>query len=226
MITVAMTIADTNINNLINTNMKKIFLTLTVVGLVLTSCSSDGNSEEGGHEETHQEVDGHEHNHEDHDHGSSESTNRNIKAGAESNMADPIVDAYLEIKNGLSKDDKEATAKGAESLLAVFNVFDMTQLSEEQHLEFMDIIENSKEQAEHIVKSPIDHQREHFEALSVDMADLIKLVGTSKTLYQDFCPMVNGGRGAIWLSEVEAIENPYMGSKMLDCGEIQNKINL
>jgi len=165
--------------------MKKLFLTLTVAGLVLTSCGSDNTSEEGAaKEEAHQEADGHEHNHGDHDHGSSEAADRNIEAGAESNMADPIIDAYLEIKDGLTKDDKDATAKGAESLLAAFEAFDMTQLSGEQHTEYMDIMENSKEQAEHIVKSPIDHQREHFEALSVDMNDMITLIGTSKALYQ------------------------------------------
>jgi hypothetical protein len=37
----------------------------------------------------------------------------------------------------------------------------------------MDIYENAKEQTEHIVKSPMDHQREHFEILSNDINDLI-----------------------------------------------------
>jgi len=89
----------------------------------------------------------------------------------------------------------------------------------------MEIYENSKEQLEHIVKSPIDHQREHFEVLSTDLNDLITLIGTDQVLYRDFCPMYNSGKGATWISEKEGIENPYYGSKMFNCGKIQDKIN-
>ena len=88
----------------------------------------------------------------------------------------------------------------------------------------MEILESAKEHAEHIVKSPIDHQREHFEVLSTDIKDLIGLVGSEKTLYQDFCPMFNDGKGAIWLSEFKEIKNPYYGSKMLTCGSIQKEL--
>ena len=64
-----------------------------------------------------------------------------------------------------------------------------------------------------------------LEVLSTDINDLITLVGTNKTLYQDFCPMANDGKGAIWLSEFEDIKNPFFGSKMLKCGKVQKKIN-
>ena len=101
----------------------------------------------------------------------------------------------------------------------------MSNLTGETNKEYMEIVESAKEQAEHIVKSPIDHQREHFEVLSTDINDLVALLGTEKTLYQDFCPMANNGKGAIWLSEVEEIKNPYMGIKMPTCGTIQKQIN-
>jgi alpha-D-ribose 1-methylphosphonate 5-triphosphate diphosphatase PhnM len=111
----------------------------------------------------------------------------------------------LQIKNALVADDKEVAAKGGTTLLKAFSKFDMTALKGEAHKEYMEILENAKEQAEHIVKSPIDHQREHFEVLSTDINDLIALLGTNKTLYQDFCPMANDGKGAIWLSEIKDI---------------------
>jgi hypothetical protein len=31
-------------------------------------------------------------------------------------------------------------------------------------------------------------------------------------------------KGAMWVSEVAAIKNPYMGSKMATCGEVKEKI--
>jgi hypothetical protein len=106
-------------------------------------------------------------------------------------------------------------------MLKAFSDFDMSQLNEEVRKECVEILESAKEQAEHIVKSPIDHQREHFETLSTDVTDLITLLGTDKTLYQDYCPMAK----ASWLSETKDIKNPFYGSKMLTCGSVKNQIN-
>jgi hypothetical protein len=36
--------------------------------------------------------------------------------------------------------------------------------------------------------------------------------------------MHNNKKGAIWFSETKEIKNPYLGSKMLTCGEIQEEI--
>ncbi|MFI0429186.1 DUF3347 domain-containing protein [Mariniflexile sp. HMF6888] len=137
----------------------------------------------------------------------------------------PIIEAYIQIKNGLVADSKEKAANGAEVLLKAFSAFDMTKLTEDKHKAYMEILESAKEHAEHIVKSSIDHQREHFEALSTDISDMIALLGTEKTLYKDFCPMANNNKGAYWLSEVKDIKNPYFGSKMLKCGSVKSQIN-
>ena len=88
-----------------------------------------------------------------------------------------------------------------------------------------DIIEDATEHAEHIEKSPIDHQREHFDVLSKDMIDLIAITGTEEKLYQDFCPMYNNNKGAQWLSATKEIKNPYYGAKMMSCGSVQKEIN-
>ena len=79
-----------------------------------------------------------------------------------------------------------------------------------------------KEHAEHIGSNAtnIKHQREHFQLLSKDIYDLVKAFGTTQTLYKDYCPMVK----AIWLSETRPIKNPYYGSSMLTCGEVQETI--
>jgi hypothetical protein len=137
----------------------------------------------------------------------------------------PIIDAYLALKNALTNDDKNGASKSATSLLNAFSNFDMSKLTETQHKEYMEIIEDAKEQTEHIAKSPLEHQREHFESLSIDINDLITLLGTDKTLYQYFCPMAGEGNGAIWLSETKKISNPYLGHKMPTCGTVQKQFN-
>ena len=210
--------------------MKKIIFIFAIGVLSLTACNNETKHNEGEHEHGETEEmheDNAEHNHGEHQHGNSEEkVDRNIETSKEKNSSTTaIINAYLQIKNGLVLDAKGAAAEGGTALLTAFSAFDMTKLSNEQHKEYMEIYENAKEQAEHIVKSPIDHQREHFEVLSTDINDMITLLGTDKTLYQDFCPMANGGKGAIWLSESEEIKNPFYGSKMIDCGKVQNKIN-
>lgn len=205
--------------------MKHLKLTTGILAVAIaftvTSCkdAKKEKQEETNHqtEMNHDNSDGH------HDNDASASHHeRTIDANTQKNAATtPIIDAYIEIKNGLVATDKAATAKGAKNLLTAFSKFDMSKLSGDTHKEYMEILESAKEQAEHIVKSPIDHQREHFETLSTDISDMITLLGTEKTLYQDYCPMAK----ASWLSEVKDIKNPYYGAKMMTCGSVKKQIN-
>ncbi|MDO6803871.1 DUF3347 domain-containing protein [Wenyingzhuangia sp. 1_MG-2023] len=136
-----------------------------------------------------------------------------------------IIEAYLQLKNGLVADDKEAATKGANQLNTAFTEFDMKQLDGNTHEKYMKIYNSAKEHAAHISTSEIAHQREHFIDLTSDISDLIALLGTSKTLYQDFCPMANEFKGAYWFSEVKGIKNPYFGAKMMTCGAVKKQIN-
>lgn len=206
--------------------MKKVILSMAIATMIFTTgCNQRNNNKQAESKEIHNDENAN--NHGDHEHGnSSEKEKRNIEASTQKNVAtSAIIDAYLQMKNALVADNNKGAANGGTALLTAFSKFDMSKLTESQHKEYMEIFENAKEQAEHIVKSPIDHQREHFEVLSTDINDLIALVGIDKTLYQDFCPKANDGKGAIWLSEIKDIENPYFGSKMLDCGKVQKQIN-
>jgi len=72
--------------------------------------------------------------------------------------------------------------------------------------------------AEHIAESKdIEHQRDHFTSLSTDFYALVKAVKLNdKPVYYAYCPM----KKSYWLSEGEAIKNPYYGNKMLTCGKV------
>ena len=185
--------------------MKKVIGILAVVLISTAISCKDNAKQEGESQETmentmHNEAMPNE-SHEGHDHSSgTESTQREITQNDTKNAETAaILDAYFEIKNGLVADSKENTAKGGTALLAAISKFDMSKIPEDAHKEYMEIQESAKEHAEHIVKSPMDHQREHFEALSTDIIDLVALLGTDKVIYQDFCPMANNNKGALWL---------------------------
>jgi hypothetical protein len=139
---------------------------------------------------------------------------------------DKMLTDYLTLKNALTKDDSKATAKAGKTLYATFNAVNTKTINAKQKKEYLDIAESAKENAEHIGDNAgkLDHQREHFVLLSKDINDLIKMFGSTQKLYQDFCPMADEGKGAIWISEVKDIKNPYFGSKMLTCGSIKKTL--
>lgn len=130
-----------------------------------------------------------------------------------------LVTEYLSVKNALinSSETEAATASG--KMYEAMKGFDKSLLSADQKKIYDDIESDLKEHAEHISKSKIDHQREHFATMSKDMYDLVKAFGAGMTLYHDHCSMYNDG--SMWLSETKDIKNPFYGDKMMTCGSVE-----
>jgi Protein of unknown function (DUF3347) len=137
-----------------------------------------------------------------------------------------VVSDYLNLKNALTNDNGNEAASAAKEMGNALAKVDGSTLTPEQKKVYNDVRDDLKEHAEHIGSngSDIAHQREHFDMMSQDMIDLTKAVGTSKTLYKDFCPMYNNKKGAFWLSETKEIKNPYYGNEMPKCGEVKEEI--
>ena len=134
----------------------------------------------------------------------------------------PVLTEYLKLKNALIAGKSQDAAEAAKSLNTAIDKLGEGSMTDSEQKAFAAIRDDSKEHAEHIGSngSNIKHQREHFQLLSKDIYDLVKAFGTTQTLYKDYCPMVK----AIWLSETKPIKNPYYGSSMLTCGEVQETI--
>ena len=135
-----------------------------------------------------------------------------------------VVGHYLHIKNALANDNETEAANGAKAMSDVLAKVDKSFFTAEQKKIYDDNEADLKEHAEHIGKSKLDHQREHFAMMSEDVYALVKAFGGGQTLYHDHCPMYNESIGATWLSEVKEIKNPYMGSSMPKCGTVEEKI--
>ena len=146
-----------------------------------------------------------------------------VESTKSSDNVNDIISSYINLKNKLTSDDSKGAAEKGKMLLASFNKFDTKKLDAKQKKEYLDIADDAKENAEHIGDNAgkLDHQREHFVLLSKDINDLIKMFGSNKKLYQDYCPMADEGKGAIWISEIKEIKNPYQGAKMLTCGSVK-----
>ena len=136
---------------------------------------------------------------------------------------DAVITYYLNIKNALASDNSEKAAEAGSKLKTALVNLGKQEMTKSQMKAYDDIAEAAEENAEHISENggKIDHQREHFESLSEEIYILVKVFGTSQTLYKDYCPM----KESIWLSETKDIKNPYYGQSMLSCGTIKETIS-
>lgn len=149
--------------------------------------------------------------------GNGDKTNTSVKG---------LVASYLQLKNALTKDNSNEAATAGKALADGFGKFDKSSLTTAQKKSFEDIADDAHEMSEHIGESAgkLPHQREHFDMLSKDMVDLVKLFGAGQPLFVDHCPMYNDNKGADWLSETKEIKNPYLGTKMSTCGSVKEEL--
>lgn len=133
-----------------------------------------------------------------------------------------MVQNYIDVKNALIGENESAAKSASDKMHTAMKSFDKSLLTAEQKKVYDDVEADLKEHAEHIAKSKIEHQREHFSMMSEDMYDLVKAFGAGMTLYHDHCPMYKDG--SMWLSETKEIKNPYYGDKMMTCGSAMEMI--
>lgn len=138
----------------------------------------------------------------------------------ETNQLTAVFDSYFSLKDALVKTDGTIASAKAKDLQTAINAVKMEKLAMDVHTVWMKVLNGLKEDAEHINSTKeITHQRDHFMSLSKNMYALIKVAKPIETVYYQFCPMANDGKGANWLSKESGVKNPYYGSMMLTCGK-------
>lgn len=197
--------------------MKTTIICITLAAISFTACNSKTNQSEENNNSSAASV-------------PADNTEA-APTGATSTKAPAVtsemVAGYLELKNALANDNGKDAAEAGNRLVNIMKKFDKSSLTPEQKKVYEDIEEDAREHAEHIGVNAdkIAHQREHFDILSQDLYDLVKVAGSGQTLYLDHCPMYNDNKGANWLSETKEIKNPYYGKSMLTCGEVKEVLN-
>ena len=203
--------------------MKKIFFIVAIASLVFVACNDNKQAESHDMDNMNKDSTGQTSSTDDKDIKTVAVTYTDVNPQIAGSLKE-VVDHYLHIKNALANDNSKEAASGGEAMVAAMNKIDKSLFTAEQKKTYDDNEEDLREHAEHIGKSKIDHQREHFAMMSEDVYALAKAFGGGKTLYHDHCPMYNDNKGAMWLSETVEIKNPYMGSKMPKCGKVEEKI--
>jgi copper chaperone CopZ len=141
------------------------------------------------------------------------------------NQLKAVFDNYFAVKDALVKTDGNTASIKATELLSAINAVKMETLTTDEHTVWMKVLKNIKEDAEHIADTKdAEHQRDHFNTLSKNFYDLIKVSKQETPTYLLHCPMANEGKGADWLSKENTVKNPYYGSMMLSCGKVVETI--
>lgn len=195
--------------------MKKIIFVFAVIAITASACNSGNNNTEKNEKQVDTTV----------NNNSSTQSSSNSDTKVDGSMKE-MVTQYLLMKNALANDNGKDAASAGKAFVESMGKMDKNSLTGDKKKKWDDISDDAKEMAEHIGDNAnkIEHQREHFDMLSTDMYDMVKTFGAGQTLYKDFCPMYNDKKGAIWLSEVKEIKNPYLGKKMPTCGSMKEEI--
>lgn len=138
-----------------------------------------------------------------------------------------VFDQYILLKNAFVQSDVKKANKAAQEVQKSLTKVDMKLLTDDTHMQWMDILGNLDKQIKLIISSgKIEEQRTAFSEFSNQFYKAIKTFGLmGKTTYYQFCPMAFDNKGAYWLSESKTIRNPYFGDKMMDCGETKETLN-
>ena len=137
-----------------------------------------------------------------------------------------IIDAYLQLKDALVKDDEQATEKATRLMAEKVAAVIPTKLEGEGFEAWQNhqvLFEAKLKEMQHI--KGLENKRSYFSHISEIMYCMIKSFGLKQgKLFVDFCPMAFGGKGAYWISESKSIQNPYMATKMPTCGEVKEEL--
>ncbi len=131
-------------------------------------------------------------------------------------------EAYLSLQQTLASDNfssaQQSIAHFQTSLSSVNSeplVEDVYQVWKKEYSNLVQILQRMGQSED------LESIRENFSLLSDELLLLINTFGPDRfgTVYQMHCPMVFGGKGAMWLQEQKQVSNPYFGQAMLKCAD-------
>lgn len=194
--------------------MKTLIIFIMLTAVVFASCNSGSSTKEINNTSA------------DSTQLSTKDTSQTTTTNNTSAPIDELLGHYFALKNSLMADDGAGAANHGKELMESLRKFDQSKLNDQQKKVYADMSDDCKEMAQHISTNAgnIAHQREHFDMMSIDVYDLVKVIKPQQTIYVYQCPKYNNGKGAIWLSETKDIKNPYMGKSMTECGTVKEEL--
>ncbi len=145
-----------------------------------------------------------------------------VKESTEREM-EAVIEAYLVIKEAMDDEDLNTIDEATGLMIRRVNEVDPDQLKGEgldAWRNHQSLYLDKLKELRHI--AGIANKHSYFAHLSEIMYCTIKSFGLkTKELYVVYCPMAFDNIGAYWISDSKTIQNPYLGTKMPNCGEIK-----
>lgn len=150
-----------------------------------------------------------------------------VLPGAFRQQIDAVFACYFATAKALADDDASKATDGLKQMSVALAKADMSLLSGSTHEAWM----RHKAAMDGILAKLADakdtkRQREMFALLSDEAASLARRFPPDRqhAYYLLRCPMAFDGRGGVWLQKSQQVRNPYFGSGMLECGDVQEMI--
>ena len=142
-----------------------------------------------------------------------------------------LINAYIDLKNALVASDAEKATAAAQNLRTASDSLkvneikgDSTGVIKETALTYTSTISGSAQAL--VADKDIEGKRKEFGNIADAMWTLTRTVRYGgKKLYWEYCPMAFDNKGAYWISYERDIKNPYFGSKMMNCGSVEDSID-
>jgi len=142
-----------------------------------------------------------------------------------------LLNAYNNLKDALVASDTEKASAAAQTLRTAADSLkvseikgDSTGVIKETAQTFTGTITGSAQAL--VAEKDINGKRKEFEMIADAMWSLTRTVRyKGQKLYWQYCPMAFDNKGAYWMSYERDIKNPYFGSKMLNCGSIEDSLD-
>jgi len=138
----------------------------------------------------------------------------------------PLYQEYLNLKDALAADNLANAKKAGIAMKTTLSKVEMSLFSGDSHEIWMKHHNNLKTALQSAPNfKTIEEVRKAFQPISETMIALTNSFKPfGQTLYVQYCPMVDGNKGANWISQFEEIKNPYFGASMISCGETKSII--
>jgi len=137
-----------------------------------------------------------------------------------------VFTAYVSLKDAFVASDAEKVKAEASNTSQAVAKVDMKLLSGAEHNDWMSYLGSIEKSLKEIEgSSDLAVQRRAFSTLSEGLYKSIKAFGLGNgEAFYEYCPMAFNNEGAYWLSDKEAIRNPYFVDEMLTCGQVKEKL--
>ncbi len=136
-----------------------------------------------------------------------------------------VVQAYYEVHTALGKDDAETARTAAAVMQGSLSKVQMELLKGDAHMAWMKQLNHLNGTVDTLTAThDIEEQRKVFYSLSQQLEQTLQLFPVPSPVYELHCPMAFDNQGATWLQDNEEVLNPYFGSAMSGCGEVQKTL--